>query len=51
MPLSKSSSCEAKELKSFWFDDRIEIEKETLNLKVLINMEELDQAKVIQRNR
>lgn len=42
MQLSKSSNCEAEELKSSWFNDRTEVEKETVNLEVLINVEELD---------
>ena len=42
MRLSKLNNCEDKELKSLCFNGRIEVEKETVNLKVLINVEELD---------
>lgn len=51
MRLSKLNNCEDKEFKSLWFNGGIEAEKETVNLKVLINVEELDEATEPQRNR
>ena len=35
-------NCEVKKLKSSWFNGRIEVEKGTVNLEVLINVKGLD---------